>query len=131
MAKGSLAESPRVMMEAADLAASLELDAMEARCVALALDYSRSISDHTTLRQAQARLDRLSQLLVELPVVPHGNTPLLTERERQIARMAGHGVSNRDIAKDIGVSVRTVEGHLYQVFAKLSVSSRRDLLGLI
>ncbi|WP_115790104.1 helix-turn-helix transcriptional regulator [Arthrobacter silvisoli] len=131
MAKGSLAESPRIMMEAADLAASLELDAMEARCVALALDYSRSISDHTTLRQAQARLDRLSQLLVELPVVPHGNTPLLTERERQIARMAGHGVSNRDIAKDIGVSVRTVEGHLYQVFAKLSVSSRRDLLGLI
>ncbi|MGW9413255.1 LuxR C-terminal-related transcriptional regulator [Arthrobacter cupressi] len=131
LAKGCLAHSPRIMMEAADLAVSLELDAMEARCVALALDYSRSVSDHTTLRQAQARLDRLSQLLVELPVVPQGNAPLLTERERQIARMAGHGVSNRDIAKDIGVSVRTVEGHLYQVFAKLSVSSRRDLLGLI
>lgn len=131
MAKGCLGQSPRIMMEAADLAASLELDAMEARCVALALDYSRSVADHTTLRQAQARLDRLSQLLVELPVVPRGNAPLLTERERQIARMAGHGVSNRDIAKDIGVSVRTVEGHLYQVFAKLSVSSRRDLLGLI
>ncbi|OFI38964.1 hypothetical protein BIU82_16820 [Arthrobacter sp. SW1] len=131
MAKGCLAHSARIMMEAADLAASLELDAMEARCVALALDYSRSVSDHATLRQAQARLDRLSQLLVELPVMPRGNAPLLTERERQIARMAGHGVSNRDIAKDIGVSVRTVEGHLYQVFAKLSVSSRRDLLGLI
>ncbi|MBO1266484.1 helix-turn-helix transcriptional regulator [Arthrobacter sp. PO-11] len=131
MAKGSLGHSSRLMMEAADLAARLELDAMEARCVALALDYARLASDQTTSRLAQARLDRLSELVVELPVVPQGNAPLLTERERQIARLAGRGVSNRDIARDIGVSVRTVEGHLYQVFAKLSVSSRRDLLGLI
>lgn len=131
MAKGCHGHNPRIMMEAADLAASLELDAMEARCVALALDFARQTSDYNTTRQAQARLDRLSQIVTELPVVPRGNTPLLTERERQIARLAGHGVSNREIAKDIGVSVRTVEGHLYQVFAKLSVSSRRDLLGLV
>lgn len=131
MAKGCRVHNPRLMMEAADIAAGMELDAMEARCVALALDFARLTSDYATSRQAQSRLDRLSQLVAELPVVPRGNTPLLTERERQIARLAGHGVSNRDIARDIGVSVRTVEGHLYQVFAKLSVSSRRDLLGLV
>lgn len=131
IAKGCHAHNPRTMMEAADIAASLEMDVMEARCVALALDFARQTSDYQTSRQAQARLDRLSQLVAELPVVPRGNTPLLTERERQIARLAGHGISNREIAKDIGVSVRTVEGHLYQVFAKLSVSSRRDLLGLV
>ena len=56
---------------------------------------------------------------------------LLTDRERQIATLAGNGVSNKDIALAIGISVRTVEGHLYQVFTKLGVSSRSDLLGLI
>ena len=35
------------------------------------------------------------------------------------------------VALAIGISVRTVEGHLYQVFTKLGVSSRSDLLGLI
>ncbi|MBT2514052.1 LuxR family transcriptional regulator [Arthrobacter sp. ISL-30] len=131
MAKGCRERNARTMMEAAELAASLELDAMEARCVAHALDFSRLTSEYTISRQAQARLEQLSLVVAELPLVPQGNAPLLTERERQIARLAGHGVSNRDIARDIGVSVRTVEGHLYQVFAKLSVSSRRDLLGLV
>jgi DNA-binding CsgD family transcriptional regulator len=31
----------------------------------------------------------------------------------------------------MGVSVRTVEGHLYQVFTKLGVTSRGDLPGLV
>src|SRR4029453_10116056 len=99
-------------------------DAMEARCVALALDFSRLTSEYAITRQAQVRLEQLSQVVAELPVVPQGNPPLLTERERQIARLAGHGVSNREIARDIGVSVRTVEGHLYRVLPKLSGSYR-------
>ena len=41
------------------------------------------------------------------------------------------GRSNRDIALEMGVSVRTVEGHLYQVFTKLGVTSRGDLPGLV
>jgi DNA-binding CsgD family transcriptional regulator len=45
--------------------------------------------------------------------------------------MAGRGASNRDIAMEMGVSVRTVEGHLYQVFTKLGVTSRGDLTGLV
>jgi DNA-binding NarL/FixJ family response regulator len=56
---------------------------------------------------------------------------LLTEREQQIARLAAKGMSNRDIAAEVGVSVRTIEGHLYQTFTKLGVSSRTDLTGLI
>ncbi|MFN3924727.1 MAG: helix-turn-helix transcriptional regulator, partial [Pseudarthrobacter sp.] len=35
------------------------------------------------------------------------------------------------IALEMGVSVRTVEGHLYQVFTKLGVTSRGDLTGLV
>jgi DNA-binding NarL/FixJ family response regulator len=80
---------------------------------------------------AQTRLDRLARVLPVLPLVPQTPAPMLTERERQIAVLAASGSSNRDIADELGVSVRTVEGHLYQVFMKLGVSSRAGLAGLV
>ncbi|MHA7287337.1 LuxR C-terminal-related transcriptional regulator [Arthrobacter sp. MDT3-44] len=55
----------------------------------------------------------------------------LTRREREIALAAVSGASNRDIANDLCVSVRTVEGHLYQVYSKLNVCSRAELIDLI
>ncbi|MCC3292032.1 LuxR family transcriptional regulator [Arthrobacter sp. zg-Y1110] len=51
----------------------------------------------------------------------------LTARERSIARKAVAGTSNKKIAEELGISVRTVEGHLYQVYSKLHVGSRREL----
>lgn len=51
----------------------------------------------------------------------------LTSRERSIARKAAAGTSNKKIAEELGISVRTVEGHLYQVYSKLHVGSRREL----
>ena len=44
---------------------------------------------------------------------------------------AAAGASNKEIARDMGVSVRTVEGHLYQVYAKLQVTSRVELAPLL
>ncbi len=55
----------------------------------------------------------------------------LTFRERSIARMAAAGTSNKAIAADLNISVRTVEGHLYQVYSKLHVGSRRELAKVI
>jgi len=37
----------------------------------------------------------------------------LTGREREIALLAAQGLSNRDIAEAMSLSVRTVEGHVY------------------
>lgn len=51
----------------------------------------------------------------------------LTFRERSIARRAAAGTSNKTIAAELSISVRTVEGHLYQVYSKLHVGSRREL----
>jgi DNA-binding CsgD family transcriptional regulator len=55
----------------------------------------------------------------------------LTERERQVALLAASGLSNRQIAEQLVVTVKTIEWHLGHSFRKLNVDSRgklRDLL---
>jgi DNA-binding CsgD family transcriptional regulator len=54
----------------------------------------------------------------------------LTAREREIVKHIQEGMSNREIADLLSVSIRTVEGHLYQIFAKLGVSDRAALIKL-
>jgi class 3 adenylate cyclase/DNA-binding CsgD family transcriptional regulator len=51
----------------------------------------------------------------------------LTPSERRIAAMAAEGMSNRDIAQALFVTLRTVEMHLSNAFRKLDISSRTQL----
>lgn len=61
-----------------------------------------------------------------------GLTEPLTDRELEVLRLAARGMANKEIATELGVSVRTVEAHLSHVFRKLEVGSRTEavLFGL-
>ena len=51
-----------------------------------------------------------------------------TARESEIVRLVARGMSNKAIAQQLGISPRTVEGHLNHVFDKLGILSRTELV---
>jgi DNA-binding CsgD family transcriptional regulator/tetratricopeptide (TPR) repeat protein len=55
----------------------------------------------------------------------------LTGRELEVARLVTAGKTNREIAAELFLSEKTVETHLYHAFAKLGVSSRAALAGVL
>ena len=57
--------------------------------------------------------------------VPTGET--LTPAERRVAELVAEGRPTKLVAAELFVSVKTVEGHLSRIYAKLSVRSRAEL----
>ena len=53
---------------------------------------------------------------------------LLSAREMQVMRLVAKGMSNKDIAVDLGLTVRTVKAHLSNIFVKLDVASRTEAI---
>lgn len=51
---------------------------------------------------------------------------LLTDREMEVLKLVTKGLSNKDIADELCLSVRTVQGHLANIFNKLRVGSRTE-----
>lgn len=86
-------------------------------------------------RCAQERLARLEDCDSVASIDPLGAcrrawSQLLTAREVEVAMLAVAGDTNRAIADELNVSVRTVEVHLGRVFSKLDVRKRVELTAL-
>jgi two-component system nitrate/nitrite response regulator NarL len=52
----------------------------------------------------------------------------MTKREGDVARLAAEGLSNREIARKLGVTEHTVKNYLFRIFDKLGVSNRVELV---
>jgi DNA-binding CsgD family transcriptional regulator len=112
------------------------------------LEYGSFLRRAGRRAQAAAQLRTASQRLAELGARPFeercerelaacGLTPLkrrdvdrdrLTPRERAVARLVASGRTNREVAAELMVSVKTVEYHLGNIFGKLGIRSRRRLV---
>ena len=55
-----------------------------------------------------------------------GGRDILSEREMEVLHLASKGISNKDIARELVVSARTVQAHLGNIFNKLGVGSRTE-----
>lgn len=73
-------------------------------------------------RCGNVRTPALDDLEAELP---------LTRREREVAHLAVRGMTNRDIAERLTLSVRTVDNHLHSIYEKLGIQGRRDLASIL
>jgi len=60
-----------------------------------------------------------------------GRLAYLTVREREIAALVGSGGTNKQIAKQLDISERTVKAHLTEIFRKLGIADRLKLALLL
>lgn len=65
------------------------------------------------------------------PVPPAPALTALTAREREIAVLVTDGLTNRQIARRLGVTAKTVEKHVASAMSKLGVPSRAAIAGLV
>jgi ATP/maltotriose-dependent transcriptional regulator MalT len=78
--------------------------------------------------RARPFLDRCEQELgAEPPALAGPDRPPLTARQLLVARAAAAGKSNREIAAELFISVKTVEFHLGQILARLDLDSRTQI----
>ena len=61
-------------------------------------------------------------------VIDDQGTSVLTRREREMLHLIGEGLSNREIADVLGLSVKTVEAHRGNLSRKLNIRSRSGLM---
>jgi two-component system, NarL family, nitrate/nitrite response regulator NarL len=75
-------------------------------------------------RMVAALLRRLNAVAHDAGAFERDGTATLTPRERQVARLVGEGLSNKEIARQLCIEVTTVKNHVHNILRKLDVSGR-------
>jgi DNA-binding CsgD family transcriptional regulator len=117
----------------------------------LHLDYGRRLGSTDRRPDAVSQLERAHHLFSKLGADPYVRrcaeelellqvsaaveSPAaalgLSRAEMAVARLVATGLTNREVAAELYVSVKTVEYHLRNSFIKLDITSRRELAGLL
>ncbi len=128
----SVAPASRILM----LSAFDEMDYVRASLAAGAAGYLLKTTPADELAGAIRALSsgvtvldpRLSGSLARRGEPGQGDLDSLTGREREVVHLVAEGLANKEIAQRMGISPRTVEGHLNHIFEKLGVPSRSALV---
>lgn len=70
--------------------------------------------------------ERLLRRLSNRPATPTRPADVLSEREFDVLRLAARGLPNKEIARRLNLSIRTVHSHLANTFMKMHVGSRTE-----
>lgn len=103
-----------LLQEAIDVGAFDTVDALDARRLCSAAQVSESLPMPVAANSA--------------PVNASATETLLNERERDVARLLAQLMSNKEIAKALGLSPETVKWHLKNIYLKLDVNSRSEVV---
>lgn len=112
-----------------DLAGWLLLLQPDRAATAVAL--LRNAETYAISEELSPLLSRIGWLLERLGQTPDGELPgrlsELSQAERRVAQLVVTGRRNREIAVELGVSVKSVEWHVSHILRKLSIGSRTEM----
>jgi DNA-binding CsgD family transcriptional regulator len=91
----------------------------------------QSAADRLATLEAQPYLERCERELIACGLSPTERRTFdpsrLTAQELAVARLVADGLSNRQVAAELFVSIKTVQFHLTHIYSKLGLSSRAEL----
>ena len=103
-------------------AASVALLAAGGASAAIA-ETARAVREHRVLTDPQSEL---AQLVREGNVMRPWFAPL-TARQAHVSELVAVGLTNTEIARHLGISVRTTDAHVMSIFNKLDLHQRKQL----
>ncbi|HWN31357.1 MAG TPA: LuxR C-terminal-related transcriptional regulator [Pseudonocardia sp.] len=128
------AHDPDALLAASAALERAELVLLAADAAAQAATLLRARAQSAPAAFATARAAALAQRCdgARTPALRAGTATLpISAREREVATLADAGLSNREIAARLHVSVRTVEGHIYRACTRLGLTDRAALASLV
>jgi DNA-binding NarL/FixJ family response regulator len=128
------ARAPEALHTVSARLEELELLQHAADAAAQASTLHAANGDHPRAAAASQRARELAERCggLRTPALTAGLSPVaVSAREREVASLAASGLSNREIAERMHVSMRTIESHIYRACTRLGLSSRAEFVASV